>query len=342
MKKQKIIFLLGNGFSQGFGFPSMSELWDKCLVPEDDYYKNALEEAKSRYPLAYFIDKGIKEMELALTVWKTYYESHEEDIMSNAAKSGRGNFEDYIENMCAWLHQYTIKNGQQDLYGEVKLWLKEMADKYEIAFITTNYDLLIERIILDNSQKYYYLERTEAGSMPIRKIHGSISWFSSSHGILRSHASLERKAFFKGKEENSHVYNFTEEALSYPTMTGLHMQLGSQVTQTNVTPITTIIPPIVGKKYNELFGSIMQAIEHDFVDFDYFVMIGYSFPEADPIVKENIVDFCNRYKVKNGKIIAINNNQNDCGKIKELFGENIQVVCEKWSVDLLRNLLISR
>jgi len=259
VKKQKLIFLLGNGFPQGFGFPGMSELWDKCLVPEDDYYKNALEEAKSRYPLAYFVDKGIKEMELALTVWKTYYESHEEDILSNAAKSGRGNFEDYIENMCAWLHQYTIKNGQQDLYGEIKLWLKEMADKYEVAFITTNYDLLIERIISDNSQKYHYLERTEAGSIPIRKIHGSISWFSSSQGILRPDDRSKCSIFFKGAEKDSGVYNLTEDVLSSPTMAGFHIQLRSQVTQTNVTPITTIIPPVVGKKYNELFGFIAHS-----------------------------------------------------------------------------------
>ena len=61
--KRRVVFLLGNGFSRDVGFPSMEELWDlglQCSIP---WLREALEGARSRYPLSFFIKKELKELE---------------------------------------------------------------------------------------------------------------------------------------------------------------------------------------------------------------------------------------------------------------------------------------
>lgn len=341
MKKKKIIFFLGNGFSQGFGFPNMNELWDICLKPNHQYYEDSLKEAKNRYPLAYLITRDVCDIELLLTTWKSYYESYENYIpSSNANKSGRGYFYDYVENMNGWLHLYTLRSTKLPLFNEFKGWLKETLSKFEITFITTNYDLLLEKILLDNTFKYHYIESKEIGSIPIRKVHGSISWFSSAQPILREYESFPLNSFFKSKEKKSYVYDLSSNCLSFPTLAKIHMQFGSQLRSDNVVPISTIIPPVIGKDYNELFNSIILSTIQDFENFAYFVIIGYSFPEADPVVKDIFVEFYNKYKTQDSKVININKSVNACEKINHIFKGNIEVIKEKWNVGHLKSLFI--
>lgn len=340
MRKPRIIFFLGNGFSQGFGFPNMNELWDICLKPNHEYYRGSLEEARSRYPLSHFITRSIHDIELLLTVWRSHYKSHETYVSnSNAHDSGRGCFEDYVENMCGWLHSYTLKGAKIDIFSALKEWLKDAATKYTMIFITTNYDLLLEKALSDNSLKYHYIETEKIDSISIRKLHGSISWFSSSQAILREHNSFRYSSFFKGEGKNSYVYDFSHDCLSFPILAGTHMQFGSQLRSDNVVPIFTIIPPVIGKEYNELFGSIIGSTKQDFRDFDYFVIIGYSFPDADPVIKDTIINFYNEYKCENSKIICINENKDVCNKINRLFGNKVKNIREKWNVTHIRNLL---
>jgi hypothetical protein len=341
MKKQKILFFFGNGFSQGFGFPNMNGLWEICLKSSHKYYRNSLEEAKSRYPLSYFVTNDIRDIELLLTAWKAYYKSHETYVSnSNAHVSGRGCFEDYVENMCNWLHSYTLKSARLEIFNEFREWLKDAVAKYEIIFITTNYDLLLEKVLLDNSLKYHYIEAEEMDSVPIRKLHGSISWFSSSQAILREYNSFRYKSFFEGKSKNLYVYEFSHYCLSFQNLAGMHMQWGSQLRSDNVVPIATLIPPTIGKEYNELFGSIVHFMEQDFRNFDYFVMIGYSFPDADPVVKDIIINFYNKCKSEKSKIVCINDNEDACNKINRLFGDKVESIGEKWNAYHLRNLFL--
>lgn len=334
------MFLLGNGFSQGFGFPGMADLWNTCLKPNQNYYKSSLEEAKQRYPLSYFISKGIGEIELALTVWRAYYESHEIDMFSNAHTSGRGHFEDYIENLCGWLHQYTVDKLDVNIFNGFQRWLRKIKDKYEITFLTTNYDLLLEKAIIANSFKYHFLESQDIDSMPIRKFHGSISWFSSSQPILRQYDGFVSNSFFEKKDSNSYVYDFSKDCLTFPHLAGIHMQLGSQVRSDNVVPIATIIPPTIGKKYNDFFGSIINLVKEDFKNLDYFIIIGYSFPEADPVVRDVIINFYNKNKNNDTRAICINDSETVCDKMEQLFGKEITTIKERWCISHLENLLI--
>ena len=340
MKKKKILLFLGNGFSQGFNFPSMHKLWDICLKSDQGYYAKFLKGIETKYPLSYFISNGIHDIELLLTIWESYYKSHEKYVLhSTGSKSGRGNFQLYVDNMCNWLLSYTHKGIKLETFVSFKKWLKVAAKKYELNFITTNYDLLLEKALIDNSLSYHFVDNKDPISIPLRKLHGSISWFSSSHGILRENDDFKYKSFFKGKAKNSSVYDFTTDCLSFPSLAGLHMQFGSPVRSDNVVPISTIIPPFVGKKYNELFAAIVHSMQQDFKEFDHLVIIGYSFPDADPVVKDIVANYHLKYKTKNSKVIYINRNNNDCQKVSKLFSGEVAIINEEWSTDHLERLL---
>lgn len=338
MEKSKIIFFLGNGFSQGFGFPSFRELWKICLDPQHEQYKHFLDEAKNHYPLNYFIKENITDIELLLTVWKSYSEAYKE--YTNAYESGRGYFEHYVKNLCAWLHKHTVDSTEFALFNRFMNWFREIESKYQIIFLTTNYDLLIEKVLLDCSIPYHYVG-TKTASIPIRKLHGSLSWFSTSSIIGNVLNAATYTPIFKGDNEDAFTYDFSADCLQYPTLAGVHMQFGSQLYKTNVTPLTTLIPPVIGKKYEELFHSILLSTVKDFEDFDSFIIIGYSFPESDPIIRDEIISIYRENFKAGSKLVYINNDQSACNRVGQLFEQKIEIICDKWNLDHIRRLIPS-
>ena len=336
MNRKKVIFFLGNGFSQGFGFPSMSKLWDICLTSEDDYYRSQIEEAKKRYPLNYFISHNIKDIELLLTIWKDYSEAYE--MYTNKHKSGRGSYEDYVNNFCDWLHKYTLDGIKTTLFSAFLVWLKKIATKYEIIMITTNYDLMLEEIFRYCSLKYHHTGNKE-GSFPLRKLHGSISWFSGKGAITDARRDIKYEPIFEDEAKKIFVYNIAYDCLKTPSMKPFHVQFASQVDEYNANTIPTLIPPIIGKKYEGLFFQAMNDISKDFEDVDNFIIIGYSFPDSDPIVRDKTIEECKRNQQSSQRIVCINDDRDVCNKVNKLFEKNIQIVHQQWNLEILKELL---
>lgn len=338
MQKSKIIFFLGNGFSQGFGFPSFRELWKICLDPQHERYKHFLDEAKNHYPLNFFIKENITDIELLLTIWKSYSEAYEEHV--NAYKSGRGYFENYVNNLCAWLYKYTVDSTRLLLFNEFMNWFRKIESKYQIIFLTTNYDLLIEKVLLDCSISYHHVG-IKTDSIPIRKFHGSLSWFSASSIIVNTLNDVKYTPIFGVDTQNAFAYDFSAYCFKYQTLAGLHTQFGSQMYETNVTPLTTLIPPVIGKKYGGLFNSIFSSTVKDFEEFDSFVIIGYSFPESDPIIRDKIISIYRENFKVGSKLVYINNDQSACDRVDQLFEQKIEIICDQWNLDHIKCLILS-
>lgn len=335
MRKQKILFFLGNGFSQGFDFPSMIDFWDLCLEPRNQFYKELLREAKERYPLKYFIDDiKIKDIELLLTIWRDYSEAYEE--ITNAAQSGRGHYQAYVANLCDLLQTYTLDAiNNSTLFSAFQGWLKTIESKYEIIFITTNYDLLLEKIIENCSWRYHLIGNKE-NSVSLRKLHGSISWFvSSSSSITKARADIKYEFFFESSNKKFLAYDIAYDCLRVKSMQGLQIQFKPQVDKYSM---PTLIPPTIGKKYTGLFNHIIASISHDFQGLDQ-IIIGYSFPDSDPIVRDIVMAECKKNRYGNREVTYINKNPDICDKVKKIFEGNVNIISQKWDLEILKTLL---
>lgn len=325
----KIALFVGNGFAQGLGFPSMGELWDVCLSASGPRYAPLLEEAKKQYPLAAFMEKGIRDIELLLTVWRATWEGYEEYLGGSWQESGRGAFANYIENLCNHLYRFTIQGIQTTEFRDFQSVIVQLSRERNLVLITTNYDLLLEAVIRQAGLSYTLQDDAKNGTIPIRKLHGSISWMSSAHKVVSEVGKL--RLFFQGSKPEGKVYDLTTDCfrVPVPTLEGMYMQWGQQIFETNVTPIASLIPPLVGKKYNELFKYILGCMQRDFSGLDCLVVIGYSFPEADPFIRAYITQLCMKYKTP--RIIVVNDNKHVCERAKAYF-KNIDTVtiCERW------------
>ena len=81
MKKEKVVLILGNGFSMGFGFPSMKELWKICKKPANKNIQ--VSSFTESFPFSYFEEEGMKNIEIFLSLWLDYVNSLEDAYYSN-------------------------------------------------------------------------------------------------------------------------------------------------------------------------------------------------------------------------------------------------------------------
>lgn len=337
MNNQKIIFLLGNGFSQGFKFPSMSELWDECLKPSDGgQYQDFLNQAKTVFPLKYFCEKDIKNIELLLTVWKAYAEANRDFGDKNNFESGIGFYENYIKNFCAILHNNFKKNDLE--IARLHQFMKELLERYnEVVFITTNYDLIIEKMVKQCNRQYHFFKSEK--SIPIRKLHGSIAWFPFTQQHFNQQVNPPKLIF--SNDRDYFVYDFSEFLLSDNTnvFSSIYTQFSSNISNAD---FAALIPPLIGKEYNELFSFYKELVLQDFKDFSKLIIIGYSFPEADPIIRDLIIRAYHHTR-NNGQIFCVNDDLSICQKTKNLFGNtsNFKEINSKWKLDILKKMCLN-
>ena len=335
MSSGKVVFLVGNGFSQGLGFPSMKQLWERSLQSSDTRYNSSdtrynrfLEEAKGRYPLSRFIREGeaINDLELLLTVWSVYLETYGSDVSNT--ESGRGHYEKYIENLCNWLRHFTLAGRDTTEFNDFKSLISELLEtRRPVVFITTNYDLLVEALLLKLGRSPVFMNDANEGksnSIPVRKLHGSISWFCSSDAMRQANPRHEMCTVFKGTLPKCFVYDVSEDWLDPSILQGTPSPT-SQVHSTNVAPLGTLIPPVINKKYNELFDTVMRHAWQDLEGVDRLVIVGYSFPEADPVVCGHIVNACQKYMTRESQALFINESTEACSRAQEFLGPLVRI-----------------
>lgn len=327
MSRRKIVLLLGNGFSQGFKFPSMEELWDKCLEPSEDRFEDFLSKAKSTYPLSYFSAKQIKNFELLLTCWKAYGEALER-YGKNRLESTLGYYENYIQNLNGWLHRIL---GENELELAVRHgWFKRLIKNADVRFVTTNYDLVIEKIIHNCNGKYHFFASNHE-SVPIRKLHGSIAWFPFQDEAFQMQINAPELIL---QNNGEYVYDFSKDFFVSKEVWQLYVQFSQKILDKRR---AVIIPPLIGKEYNYLFEQSKKDLYDDFTNFDILLVIGYSFPEADPIIREAILDACKNNYSKDSRIICINSSSLDLDRIQMMFGKdyNFESINSQWDMPLL-------
>ena len=175
------------------------------------------------------------------------------------------------------LKRLEIPRGETDnykkLFRQVGLINKENKPTKRFAIISFNYDISLEESLRSSDKSFYYYPNFENNKrryvIPVFKLHGSLNWKHGRDGIVRptdNHRIMAEREF---------------EAKS--------SQLSREARE-NFMPM--IIPPTVFKE-ELFFPSGQERVRRHFTDLwknayrvvcnaSCLIIIGYSFPEADP------------------------------------------------------------
>lgn len=330
MNKPICVLILGNGFSQGFGFPSFTELWDICLQASSKIQGNTRyfeSNYASGYPLSYFQEKQIKDIELLLSIWQGCIATREKFPGVNNEESGRGHYEAYIQNLCGHLLEYGDK-ALENKSGEVSKftqWLFEQLSSFEIRFVTLNYDLLLERIITNIGKQILYLGKPENDSHVIlRKPHGSANWLSA-NTIPQRHDGWNPPIMWQ--ENDEYVHNINDDYSNVPYIP--------------FRALPVLIPPIVNKEYPSLFQEILKSAGDDMHKATNVMIIGYSFPESDIIIRKTLKSVMEINDVQESNFVYINSNLDHCNKAKKFLGNKLSVINKAWDIEILDKIFAS-
>lgn len=320
-EKPVCVFILGNGFSQGFCFPSFRHLWDDCLrvSSKTENIRKYFEDCLGNYPFSYFIENNITDIELLLSVWSAYISNYEKVTNCNTETSGRGHYEAYIENLCGHLLEY----GDKANFSCFKEWLADKMQSFEFRFITLNYDLLLEKIISENSKSIVYLgDSTSEDSVIIRKLHGSVNWLKADTDALqREGDGWKPPILWKSEKDRIYIYKINDDYSNVPYIAF------------NSPPV--LIPPILNKDYEGIFQNLLKYAADDLQKAKFVIIVGYSFPKSDVLIREFLKS---NLSSKCSKIVYINPCNKHCEEAKALFN-NSEIIKDDWNIELFNKIL---
>lgn len=327
MAKPICVFILGNGFSQGFGFPSFEKLWDECLSvsSKTQDIKGYFEQGLEKYPLAYFRKKNIRDIELLLSIWSAYIANYEEIIDCNAHTSGRGYYEDYLENLCGHLLAYGDNLLSNKYYSQFKAWFDGRLSDFEMRFITLNYDLVLERMISEiGKQVLYFGDIGNKNSIFIRKLHGSINWLKADTQHLQRKDGWKPPIIWNNGKE--FIYNYNADYSFVP-----YIAFRSP-------PV--IIPPVVNKEYGGIFAELLNVAKADLKKAEVVIMVGYSLPPSDIVIKKIIEQNLS----PDTRFIYVNSCKEHCEQALKLLslGKKFALEDKKWSIEIFDKILKPR
>lgn len=326
MNKPVCVFILGNGFSQGFGFPSFRQLWDDCLrvSPKTECLRGYFEDRTGNYPLSYFRENSIADIELLLSVWSAYISTYEKIVPGyNNETSGRGHYEAYIVNLCSHLLEYGDKASDSPNFTPFKKWLADKMQSFEFRFITLNYDLLLEKIISENNKNIVYLGgSTSEDCVIIRKLHGSVNWLKADTDALqREGDGWGPPILWRSERDRIFVYNINDDYSNVPYIAF------------NSPPV--LIPPILNKEYEGIFRDLLKYAADDFQKAKFVIIVGYSLPKSDILIREFL-----RYSSKNNlRFVYINPCEKHCEEAKALFSNRLEIIKNEWDIELFNRIL---
>jgi len=328
MKKATCVFILGNGFSQGVSFPNSKQLWRDCLVASTKTnLQGYFDECLDKYPLSYFRDNNIEDIELLLSVWSSYIENYKRFYPDcSPAQSTQGNYEAYIQNLCGHLLEYGDNAINDVSYDSFKIWLNNKMSDFEFRFVTLNYDLVLERIITEIGRKFIYLEDPgDENTIFIRKLHGSANWLkSNSSGVMREYDGWKPKILWK-YEDSKYCYNINDNFSEIPYIA--------------FERLPALIPPIFNKEYKEIFRKLLGFVSKDLIEAKYVIIVGYSLPSSDLLIRRILEDYAKSETAHCLKLAYINPDPKCCKKSKELLGDKLEVVNSQWNTEIFDKIL---
>ncbi|MEW6074814.1 MAG: SIR2 family protein [Candidatus Omnitrophota bacterium] len=327
MQKPVCVFIVGNGFSQGFGFPSSLELWDICLSarhPVPQYFNQCLK----KYPISYFRNNNIRDIELLLSIWSAYIDNYQDLIPNfNNQNSGRGYYEAYLDNLCGHLLELGNKASRDKRYHDFKKWLSGKMSQFEIRFITLNYDLVLEKMISEIGKNVVYLGSVvDASGVFIRKLHGSANWLKANVPNMNMANDWKPHVIWKNGNSQEYVYSFNNYS-SVP-----HIAFRSP-------PV--IIPPLIQKNYKGIFAELVRLAKADLKIAKFVFVVGYSLPAADIFIRELLKDYSQSIPARGTKFVYINSNQDHCAEAKKSIGGSNRLICinEAWNTVIFDTLI---
>ena len=327
VNKPICVLILGNGFSQGFGFPSSTELWDCCLQASSKIQGKARYfefDYANRYPLSYFQEKQIKDIELLLSIWHGCIVARKQFLDVNDVNSeefGQKHYEVYIQNLCGHLLEYGDK-AMEDKNGKIsefQQWLLKQLSSFEIRFVTLNYDLLLERIITNIGKQFFYFgEPVNDNHVVLRKPHGSANWLKTNNHPLQREDGWRPPLIWQ--ENGEYVYNINDDYSNVPYI--------------GFKPLPVLIPPVVNKEYSSLFQAVLKSADNDLHKATSVIIVGYSFPESDIVIRRVIEENSSR----GSNFVYINSNANHCDEAKKLLGDKLSVINKAWDIEILNKV----
>lgn len=202
MTKKVTCLFLGSGASYALaGVPIQGEFLRSVLAPERTQWIDECEEVNHRitvngHPISSWM-MNIEDVELAMSHLHNmaYYEELPKDSLppSNRRHAVRA-----IINLRTAIAEH-LHRRKMDLEQRICVqfvdWLSQLStDTSSLLILSTNYDLVLEKL-LSNPQRYHYPELTTASNngpktIQLYKLHGSINWLEArwfDDNEIRSH-----------------------------------------------------------------------------------------------------------------------------------------------------------
>jgi len=187
------------------------------------------------------------------------------------------------------------------------------------TFVSLNYDIVLDNAIRSTGcvpeYGFYgnHLDHLDScRKIPLYKLHGSLNWsFCPLCGEISEHNEKVAHLLFKDK------YSIT------------CLNCGSDSSQ------AIIIAPTLYKSYNiSRLQNVWDCASKSISLSDRLVFIGYSLAPADTSIIATIKRALNTMS-KERKIVVINPSERACYRYKQIFGENCQVLCQKFTGEYL-------
>jgi len=292
---EKIVFILGAGFSKPAGAP----LVDEFIREAKDIYANGqeeLNELEKRFfgeVFTYYSD-----LRKARTKIKFDIDNIEElfsilDInISSSKEQSLGAVRKALIYLIIKTLDITINESKYNLYYDFIQRLK--GGNYNFSFITFNYDLILERAMENGSYHYNYCLDLNASSIPltekkILKLHGSSNWLLCTNPKCRNLMLLDQKALRE-----------------------LYTQ-GCNKCKKEAIPL--LIPPTWNKNIElDYFRNVWCYAFEELRQANKIIIIGYSLPETDIYFRDFLTLALKDNNYLN-KIIIVNSD----GRVKNKF-----------------------
>ncbi len=322
MQKSTVV-ILGAGSSNDFGFPLGSEVWDYL----NQYnVRNTKVLEQSYYRVRNFMNDIYPGFTIGVSKQPTFEEVLSAVVNSMKEKGSMGDYEEaqlrqiqedleslyyeIIHERCHWcIYPFVPQNDdcpETLAYNNYKLYqkyIKRLILKTEsIAFISLNYDLLLDYVLMDRLEKlgkdftygidtYDFYNQTvlcRTSGLLLLKPHGSLN-LSTCKNCNKIYY-LEDS--FKRMKENSKI---EKEDAKRRCSCGNEIEL-------------LLIPPLKGKNisnYPYPFDKISKKMKEVISYSSKIILIGYSFPDYDADIRDNIIKPAIKNNTSQREIVVI-------------------------------------
>jgi len=312
--KERLVVFSGAGFSKALGLPLTSELWELGLVCTEEALKYGFEpdEIKKCAPFKESVRRGDKDVETLLNDWERHIEKNElHEETDSALASGRSYRDQYVTNLAMHLENLTLKGKAHPMAIQFARWIKSTVDRYDLSFITTNYDRCVEYILNSTGLTFAYMGKD--AHVSIRKLHGSVNWMKFNGQVVREDRWKPVKI---GELDGTGIFDFQ---LHDPAWFAAQLP-------------PAIIPPTLNKRYEGVFQSQFEDAGKLIRNADRVMFVGYSFPPADKKLGEFLQGAIADSSCKN--FFCVNDNPDAQKRAAEITtNRQLTQICQRWTTD---------